>query len=185
MEKVEENLSVLQSKPTNSVRNQRKNEIWTEIADVVNAVGAEKRTTPEVREKWKNLHSQAKKEFAGFKRKTKKTGGGGAPKEPSAATAKIIDLMKETPSFTGLEGFESIGKVSTLKYYEHKIPYAFKAYFLLFIVFQIARGQERKIPGSRAHVFNYCINCHCLRKCSRCWKSESTDFDETCCRSWP
>ena len=65
--------------------------------------------------------------------------------------------MKDTPSFTGLEGFESIGKLSTLKYYEHKIPNAFKAYFLL-LVFQIARGQERKIPGIRAHVFNYCIN---------------------------
>ena len=60
-EKVEENLSVLQSKLTNSVTNQRKNQIWTEIADAVNAVGAEKRTTAQVREKWKNLHSQAKK----------------------------------------------------------------------------------------------------------------------------
>ena len=29
---------------------------------------------------------------------------------PSAATAKIIDLFKETPSFTGLEGFESKGE---------------------------------------------------------------------------
>ena len=37
----------------------------------------------------------------------KKTGGGPAPKAPSAATAKIIELFKETPSFTGLEGFET------------------------------------------------------------------------------
>ena len=44
-ERVEENRSVLQSKLTNSVTNQRKNEIWAEIADAedaVNAVGAEK-----------------------------------------------------------------------------------------------------------------------------------------------
>ena len=94
-------------------------------------------------ESGKNLHSQAKKEFSGFKRETQKTGGGKAPKEPSAATAKIIDLMKDTPSFTGLEGFESTGKLRTLKYYELKIPNAFKAYFLLF-VFQIARGQKEK-----------------------------------------
>lgn len=40
----------------------------------------------------------------------KKTGGGEAPKMPSAATAKMIDLFKETPSFTGLEGFESKGE---------------------------------------------------------------------------
>ena len=89
-EKLEDNLSILQSKLTNSVTNQRKNQICTEIADAVNAVGVEKRTTAEVREKWKNLHSQAKKEFSGFKRETQKTGGGKAPKEPSAATVKII-----------------------------------------------------------------------------------------------
>ena len=57
-EKVEEDRSVLQSKLTNSVTNQQKNEIWAEIVDVVNAVGAKKRTTAEVCEKWKNLHSQ-------------------------------------------------------------------------------------------------------------------------------
>ena len=50
-EKVEEYPSVLQSKLTNSVTNQR--------------------TTAEVREKWKNLHSQAKKEFSGFQRNQK------------------------------------------------------------------------------------------------------------------
>ena len=40
-ETVKENLSVLQSKLANSVTNQRKNQIWTEIVDAVNAVGAE------------------------------------------------------------------------------------------------------------------------------------------------
>ena len=48
---VEENLSVLQSKLTNSVTNQR--------------------TTAEVREKRKNLLSQPKTEFSGFKKETK------------------------------------------------------------------------------------------------------------------
>ena len=38
-EKVEENLTILQSKLTNSVTNQKKNEIWQKIADAVNAVG--------------------------------------------------------------------------------------------------------------------------------------------------
>jgi len=73
----------------------------------VNAVGTEKGTLNEVKEKWKNLHSSAKKEFAGFTKERKKTGGGPAPKAPSAATAKMIELFKETPSFTGLEGFET------------------------------------------------------------------------------
>ena len=41
-EKVEENLQILQSKLTNSVTNQKKKNVWTEITAAVNAVGVEK-----------------------------------------------------------------------------------------------------------------------------------------------
>ena len=75
--------------------------MWRKVAEAVNAIGVAMRTTAEVREKWRNLQSQAKKEFSG---------GGPAPKMPSALTAEVIDIFKETPSFTGLEGFESTGK---------------------------------------------------------------------------
>jgi len=67
-------------------------------------------TTTEVHEKWRNLHSQAKKEYSELAKEQKKTGRGPAPKMPSTLTAKVIDLFKETPSFTSLEGFESTGK---------------------------------------------------------------------------
>ena len=83
--------------------------IRQKIADAVNAVGVTVRTTAEVREKWKSLHSQAKREFTELAKEQKKTGGGPAPKMPSTSTAKIIDLLKDTPLFTGLEGFESKG----------------------------------------------------------------------------
>jgi len=59
IEKVEGNLSVLPNKLLCSIINQRKHRIWSEIADAVNARLSESI----VREKWKNLHSQAKKEF--------------------------------------------------------------------------------------------------------------------------
>lgn len=39
--------------------------------------------------------------------KERKTGGGPAPKKPLNATAKVIEIFKETPSFTGLSGFET------------------------------------------------------------------------------
>ena len=109
-ERVEENLLLIQSKFTNSVTYQKKNEMWKKIADAVNAVGVAMRTTAKVHEKWRNLQSQAKKEFSELAKEQKKTGGGPAPKMPSALTAKVIDIFKETPSFTGLEGFESTGK---------------------------------------------------------------------------
>ena len=106
-EKVEENLSVIQSKLTNNITNQKKNDIWKKIADAVNAEGVAVRTTSEVREKWKSLHSQAKREFFQLAKEQKKTGGGPVSKARSTFTTKIIDLLKEPPSFTGLEGFES------------------------------------------------------------------------------
>ncbi|PFX24773.1 hypothetical protein AWC38_SpisGene10618 [Stylophora pistillata] len=48
------------------------------------------RTTAEVREKWRNLQAQAKKEFNEMTKEQKKTGGGPAPKMPSALTAKAL-----------------------------------------------------------------------------------------------
>ena len=106
-EKVEENLAILQSKFTNSVTNLKKKQVWSEITAAVNAVGVDKRTETEVREKRKNLHSAAKREFTKFRQESKKTGGGPAPKEISAATSKVIELFQDTPSFVGLAGFET------------------------------------------------------------------------------
>ena len=84
--------------------------MWKKIADAVNAVGVAIWTTTEVREKWQNLHSQAKKEYSELAKEQKNTGGGPAPKMLSTLTAKVIDLFKDTPSFTEFEGFESTGK---------------------------------------------------------------------------
>ena len=106
-EEVEANIFVLKSKFTDSVTNVRKNKIWADIAASVNAVGVAHRTTQEVRDKWKNLTSAAKREFSDFGKETRRTGGGPAPKHPSASTARIINLFKDTPSFSGLSGFES------------------------------------------------------------------------------
>ena len=106
-EKVEENLAILQSKFTNSVTNLKKKKVWSEITAAVNAVRVDKRTETEVREKWKNLHSAAKREFTKFRQESKKTGGGPSPKEISATTSKFIQLFQDTPSFVGLAGFDT------------------------------------------------------------------------------
>ena len=106
-ENVKNHLAVIQSKLTNNITNRKKNEVWQEITDAVNAVGTAGRTVVEVKDKWKNLHSTAKKEFATFKRETKKTGGGPAPKPPSASSGKIIEVFEDTPAFIGLNGFET------------------------------------------------------------------------------
>ena len=56
-----ESMSVLQSKLTNTITNQRKNEVWKAIAAAINAVGVESRSVQEVKDKWKNLQSAAKR----------------------------------------------------------------------------------------------------------------------------
>ena len=100
--KVEENLDVIQSKLTNSVTNQRKNRIWDDITREINAVGVANRTTHEVKEKWKNPTSTAKK-----RRQECQTSGGPPPKKVSPVKERIINLFQDTPLFTGLDGFET------------------------------------------------------------------------------
>ena len=106
-ENVEMNLATIQSKLTNNITNKKKNEVWEDITRAVNAVGLASRTVAEVKDKWRNLHSTAKRDFSSFRREAKKTGGGPAPKPPSAASEKIIELFEETPAFRGLHGFEA------------------------------------------------------------------------------
>lgn len=81
--------------------------MWSEIITAVNAVGVDKPTESEVDERWKNLHSAAKREFTKFREESKKTGGGPAPKEISLTTSKVIELFQDTSSFVGLMGFET------------------------------------------------------------------------------
>jgi len=63
MEKVEENLSLIQSKFSNIVTNQKKMKCGKKIADALNAVGVAMRTTAKVCENWGNLHSQVENEL--------------------------------------------------------------------------------------------------------------------------
>ncbi|XP_048586617.1 uncharacterized protein LOC116607167 [Nematostella vectensis] len=78
-----------------------------EITIITESCGVAPRSLVEVKDKWKNLLSQAKRENSEFKRERGKTRGGPAPKPPSAATAKIIEEYQDTPSFSGLIGFET------------------------------------------------------------------------------
>ena len=111
-ELVEENLILIQSKLTNAITNKRKQEIWAKIAAQVNAIGVTPRSVQDIKDKWKNLQTNAKKEFARQKRSFGQTGGGPPLKKPSEATEKMIRLFENAPSFTGLNGFETSGNLN-------------------------------------------------------------------------
>ena len=59
---VQDNMSTLRSKLTNSVTNSRKNSIWKDIAVQINSLGLHHRTDKEVKTKWQNMQTSAKKQ---------------------------------------------------------------------------------------------------------------------------
>ena len=91
------------------------------------------RTTQEVKDKWKNLQCTAK-EFSGFKKEQKKIDRRPARSNPLEATLKIIEIFSKTPSFTGLEGFETGGFTDGNLVCALKSKLAIKAYFSLLVV---------------------------------------------------
>ena len=106
-EKFEENMDILQSKFTTSVTNAKKNKIWEEITEAVNAVGVTARTTLDVRDKWKNLQSNAKREFSSFKSEQRKTGRGPALPNPSEASKKNNKHVLRHAVIYWVTGFET------------------------------------------------------------------------------
>ena len=106
-QKFEENQAVLKSKFTNTNTNKMKQSVWEEMTIAINAVGTAHRSEAEVKEKWTNLQRAAKNELSKFRKEQRKTGGGPPPKMPSQSTDKILHLLKDTPSFSGLQGFET------------------------------------------------------------------------------
>lgn len=65
------------------------------------------RSDKEVKTKWQNLQTKAKKEYAESKKHRAQTGGGPAPKALTNETEHIVEMMKDCSSFVGLKGSES------------------------------------------------------------------------------
>lgn len=101
---VEKHSSVINGKLTNTVTNQLKKKVWDDIAIKVNSLGVAIRTATEVRNKWRNTTRVAKAVYTTHSSELFKTCGGPAPKQPSSAVGKVIDLMKDTTSFRGIQG---------------------------------------------------------------------------------
>ena len=86
----------------------KKRLVWEHITERVNALGVARRSTKEIKTKWSNLHQEAKKAYTENTRDSQKTGGGPPPKPLSATAEKIVEIYKDCPSFTGLQGVESL-----------------------------------------------------------------------------
>ena len=150
-EKYEENMEILQNKFTNSITNAKKK------SGLGGYCCSRKRRRSGPKDYTRNqgqteeplIQSAAKKEFSGFRKEQKKTGGGPTPPKPSEATLKIIEIFSETPFFTGLQGFET-GKFAGgnvyfcgyLKCNEKRIPYRLQSFTLA--VLRILLREDKK-----------------------------------------
>ena len=103
----EEKQAVLKSKFTNTTTHKFKQSVWEEVTIALNAVWTAHRSVAKVKERCTNLQSTAKNELSKFRKEQRKTGGGPPPKTPSPSTDKILELLKDTPSLSGLKGFET------------------------------------------------------------------------------
>ena len=63
--------------------NKRKRSGWQSVCEVVNAVGSEKRTQPEVKKKWSNIKVDVKQRMAAHRQSVAKTGGGTGEEGPT------------------------------------------------------------------------------------------------------
>uniref|UniRef100_K1PK06 Myb-related transcription factor, partner of profilin n=1 Tax=Magallana gigas TaxID=29159 RepID=K1PK06_MAGGI len=78
-EAVAPHFRVLKGKFSAFITSERKNQLWQDIANQVNAVAMVNRTTEEMKKKWADMQSLTKKKKAERRRSMKQTGGGPAP----------------------------------------------------------------------------------------------------------
>ena len=110
-EKVKENLFITQNKLTNTIIQTKKKKMkyGIKLRRLSTPKELHRGRLPRSEKNGKIYTHKPKKISQNWPKSRKKTVGGEAPRVPVAAIAKIIDPFKETPSFAGLEGFESKG----------------------------------------------------------------------------
>ena len=67
LEMAEQNVRVIWEKFSNSLNNKMKADLWKSITDKVTAIGVAKKTTGEIKDKWRTMVSSAKKDFSRVK----------------------------------------------------------------------------------------------------------------------
>ena len=76
LEAAEENVHIIKGELSNNVTNKNKIQIWEDIAERANAIGVYKRSVMQIKEKWRGMVSNAKKEHNQIAGDRKKTGCG-------------------------------------------------------------------------------------------------------------
>ena len=100
----EENLEVIREKFSSTLTNKKKQAVWQSISDRVNALGMAKRSTTDVKDKWRAMCGAARKEMSRERSSIGKTGGGKSLPPLKATSQRIIELFGDEPGFSGIQG---------------------------------------------------------------------------------
>ena len=100
---VEQHKTVLFSKLKNTVTNAKKKDTWNAITEQVNSVGTGyRRTTDDVRAKWRDYSSVLKRRAAGLRREQQRTGGG------STSESLLTPQEERVLAVLGAEALEGV-----------------------------------------------------------------------------
>ncbi|CAL8275826.1 unnamed protein product, partial [Arctogadus glacialis] len=102
-----ENKTALTAKQSNVVTNKSKQETWTFIMESLNSCSDSgcHRTDGDIKKKWKDLLSRAKKDVSALKHHP--TGGGPPPKTSPYSDIIVAIFGEDSPAFVGLDGVDS------------------------------------------------------------------------------
>ena len=81
-----------------------KKQMCADVTRRVNGLGVCLRTEAEGKNKWRNMSRGAKEKFTQERKERSKTGGGPVPHRPTQAEENIINVLKDTASFKGIDG---------------------------------------------------------------------------------
>ena len=102
-----ENMTALTAKQSNVITNKSKQETWRLVMESLNSCSDSgcHRTDGDIKKKWKDLLSRAKKDVSALKHHP--TGGGPPPKTSPYSDIIVTIFGEDSPAFVGLDGVDS------------------------------------------------------------------------------
>ena len=127
----EENIEIIREKFSSTITNKRKHAVRQNICEKINALGVAKRSATDIKEKWRAMRNEARKDLSREKSSLGKTGGGKAPAPVKPTSQRIISLFGDEPGFSGIQGGIESGKWLVMrKKYIIKLPGKFHELYM-------------------------------------------------------
>ena len=99
-----DNIKTINCKFSNTVTNKMKTQLWECIAREVSNLGFCLRSPQDCSNKWQNLKRESKEAYTEEKIYMRGTGGGPKTDGMTCSQAAVVDMLKDTASFSGITG---------------------------------------------------------------------------------